>query len=100
MSRRYGTLANTAGLLRRLLMRLPHVSVCAAIVAVTVIVSTADARAAQQPPPIDGVTGTVATEATVRETHEGANKILTKVAGGIGRLFGLKRRSTVQSGDA
>jgi hypothetical protein len=100
MSRRYVTLTNTAGSVRGLLvLRRPRVSVCAAIVAVTVI-GTADAKAAQQSPPIHGVTGTVATEATVRETHEGARKIFAKAADGIGRLFGLKRRSTVPSGDA
>jgi hypothetical protein len=64
------------------------------------VIGVADARAAQQPPPIHGVTGTIATEGTVQETYDGASKILVKAADGIERLFHLNRRSTVHSGDA
>jgi hypothetical protein len=74
-------------------------SVFAGMVAVNVI-GVADTRAAQQPQPIHGVTGTIATEGTVQETYEGANKILVKTADGIEHLFHLKGRSTVHSGDA
>ena len=69
------------------------------IVAVTVI-GAADAKAAQPPPPIHGVTGTIATEGTIQETSEAAHTILVKTAEGVERLFHLNRGSTVHSGDA
>jgi len=72
--------------------------VVAGIVAVNVM-GAADARAAQQPPPIHGVTGTVATEDTIQETSEGGHRILVKARDGVARLFRLNRRSTVD-GDA
>jgi len=88
---------NAVGLMSGwLLMGLPPVF--AGMAAVNVI-GVADARAAQQPPPIHGVTGTIATEGTVQETYEGVNKILVKAADGIEHLFHLSRRSTVHSGD-
>jgi hypothetical protein len=64
-------------------------------VAVLAVAGAADARAEQQPPPIQGVTGTIATEATVQEVHEGAHAILSKAA----RLFRWNRRGTVPAGD-
>jgi hypothetical protein len=73
--------------------------VFAGMVAINVI-GVADARAAQQPVPIHGVTGTIATEGTIQETYGGANKVLVKTADGIEHLFHLKGRSTVHSGDA
>jgi hypothetical protein len=73
--------------------------VFAAVVAINVI-DAADAKAAQQPPAIHGVTGTIATEGTIEETSEGAHTVLVKAADGIERLFHLNRRSTVHSGDA
>lgn len=66
----------------------------AALVLVNVI-GAADARAEQQPPPIHGVTGTIATEETVEDVHEAGRGILGKVA----RLFRWNRRSPVPSGD-
>jgi hypothetical protein len=74
-------------------------SVLASIVAVNVI-GVADARATQQPPPIQGVTGTIATEGTIQETYEGAHKILVKAADGLEHLFHLNGRSTVHGSDA
>lgn len=68
----------------------------AIIVAVNVI-SAAGARAAQQPPPIHGVTGTIATEESIEQTKKGARKVLSKAADGIKHLFRLNRPST---GDA
>jgi hypothetical protein len=64
------------------------------------VTGVAGASTAQQPPPIHGVTGTIATEGTIQETYEGANKVLVKTADGLERLFHLKGRSTVHSGDA
>ena len=66
----------------------------AALVAVNVI-WVAEA-AAQQPPPIQGVTGTIATEASIDETTAAGHGILAKVK----RVLHLNGRSTVPSGDA
>jgi hypothetical protein len=54
------------------------------------------AEAAQQPPPIQGVTGTIATEGTIDETTAAGHGILAKVK----RVLHLNGRSTVPSGDA
>jgi hypothetical protein len=99
MNDKPGTLMKIVGLLSgSLLMGLPPVA--AGMVALSVI-GVADAGAAQQPPPpIHGVTGTIATEGTIQETYAGANKILVKAADGVEHLFHLGRRSTVHGGDA
>jgi hypothetical protein len=81
--------------------RTRHVVFSGIVVASAIsVVGVAGARAAQQPPPIHGVTGTIATEGTVQETYDGAHKILVKAADGIEHLFHLGRRSTVHSRDA
>jgi hypothetical protein len=64
------------------------VMVVAALVLVDII-GAADARAEQQPPPIHGVTGTIATEKTVEDVHDAGRGILGKVV----RLFRWNRRS-------
>jgi hypothetical protein len=91
------TLRNPAGSVSELFLR-GLAPVYAGILVVTVI-GAADAKAAQ-PPPIHGVTGTIATEGTIQETSEAAHTILVKAADGVERLFHLNRRSTVHSGDA
>lgn len=63
------------------------------IAAVTVVISAADARA-QQPPPIQGVTGTIATEESIKDTTEAGGTIFSKAK----RLLHLNRKS--QTGDA
>jgi len=98
MNKRYRMHMKAVGLVSgSLLMGLPPV--LAGMVAVNLI-GGAVVKAAQQPPPIHGVTGTIATEGTIQETYEGANKILVKTADGIERLFHLKGRSTVHGGEA
>jgi hypothetical protein len=79
-----------AGMFRR-----PTLMVIAAFVLVYVI-GASDARAEQQPPPIHGVTGTVATEETVEDVHEVGRGILGKVA----RLFRWNRRSPASGDEA
>jgi hypothetical protein len=64
--------------------------VAAALVLAANVIGAADARAEQQPPPIDGVTGTVATEESKKDVHEAGRGVLGKVA----RLFGVGRRSS------
>ena len=54
------------------------------------------AEAAQQPPPIKGVTGTIATETSIDETTAAGHGILAKVK----RALHLNGKSTVPSGDA
>jgi hypothetical protein len=63
------------------------------------LVGTA-AAAGQQPPPIDGVTGTVAVEGTVQKTYEGLNTVLVKTVDGIEHLFHLTERTVVHGGKA
>jgi hypothetical protein len=66
----------------------------AALLAVNVV-WVAEA-AAQQPPPIQGVTGTIATETSIDETTAAGHGILAKVK----RVLHLNGPSTVPSGDA
>ena len=70
------------------------------IVGMTAVIGGANTRAAQQAPPIHGVTGTIATEGTIQEIDEGAHRILVKTADGIERLFHLGGRSAIHGGDA
>jgi hypothetical protein len=51
--------------------------------------------AAQEPPPIPGVTGTLALEGTVDKTYAGVNTIAVKTANGIQHLFHLTKRTVV-----
>jgi len=67
---------------------------------IVAVIGGAAAKAAQQPPPIHGVTGTIATEGTIQEIDEGAHRILVKTADGIERLFHLGGRSAIHGGDA
>lgn len=73
---------------------LMQASAFAVIVAATVI-GVVDASA-QQPPPIHGVTGTIATETSIEETTAAGGKILGKVK----RILRLNGRNTVPTGDA
>jgi hypothetical protein len=52
--------------------------------------------AAQQPPPIQGVTGTIATETSIDDTTAAGHGILGKVK----RVLHLNGKSTVPAGDA
>jgi len=58
-----------------------------AVIALITVFCGAGVTFGQQPPPIHGVTGTIATETSVQETTAGGNRVLAK----LGRLFGLKR---------
>jgi hypothetical protein len=63
---------------------------------VVTVIGAAEARAGQQPPPIHGVTGTIATETSIEETTAGGNRILGKAAS----LLHLNRRAADRNGDA
>ena len=66
----------------------------AALLAVSVM--WASEAAAQQPPPIQGVTGTIATETSIDETTAAGHGILGKVK----RVLHLNGKSPAPSGDA
>jgi hypothetical protein len=68
--------------------------VAAVVFLALTIMRAPHARAEQQPPPIHGVTGTVATEESRRDTKEAGRGIMSRVAG----LFGLGRKDSI--GDA
>ncbi len=51
--------------------------------------------ARQQPPPIDGVTGTVAIEGTVQQTYAGLNTVVVKTVDGIEHLIHFTERTVV-----
>jgi len=52
-----------------------------------VALSTAAALEAQRPPVIHGLTGTIATEATIKDEHRAANKIVVKTEDGVEHVF-------------
>jgi hypothetical protein len=94
MKARHGTFRKAAGRASGSL-RIGLFPVFAGMVTVAVI-GIADAGAGQQPPPIQGVTGTIATETSIQETSEAGHGIFSKAA----RLLHLKRRNAVESGNA
>ena len=52
-------------------------------------------HAGQQPPPISGVTGTIALEGTVDQTSRAANTVIVKTVDGVRHLFHLTDKTTV-----
>lgn len=59
------------------------------------VLVAATGRAGQQPPPIGGVTGTIALEGTVEKTDAGINAIVVKTRDGIEHLLHLSGRTVV-----
>ena len=53
------------------------------------------AVAGQQPPPIAGVTGTVALERTVEESTHGAHTVIVKTVNGLEHLFHVTERAVM-----
>jgi hypothetical protein len=58
------------------------------------------AVAGQQPPPIDGVTATVATEGTVQKTDQAVHEVVAGTVDGIERLFHLTDPTGAHGGKA
>jgi hypothetical protein len=56
--------------------------------------------AAQQPPPIGGVTGTIALEGTVDQTSEAGKTVIVKTVDGIRHLFHVTEKTTVHGSAA
>jgi hypothetical protein len=65
-----------------------------------VLLASAALSAGQQPPPIGGLTGTIALEGTVQKTYEGANTVAVKTVDGIEHLFHMTDRTVVHGGAA
>jgi hypothetical protein len=57
-------------------------------------------RAEQQPPPINGVTGTIALEGTVDQTSEAGKTVIVKTVDGIRHLFHVTEKTVVHGGAA
>lgn len=70
---------------------LTHAIAASLAVGMCVAIATG-ARAEQQPPPIHGVTGTVATEESRKDTKEAGRGIFSRVA----RLFGAGKGTTAE----
>ena len=51
--------------------------------------------AGQEPPLIDGVTGTIALEGTVDQEYNGANTVIVKTIDGLRHLFHLTEKTVV-----
>jgi hypothetical protein len=56
------------------------------------------APAYAQGPPIHGVTGTVATEATIKEEHKAANKIVVETEDGVEHVYDAAKGLMVHGG--
>jgi hypothetical protein len=52
-------------------------------------------HAGQEPPPISGITGTVALEGTVDQTYKAANTVIVKTVDGVRHLFHLTGKTAV-----
>ena len=73
-----------------------RLQVTAAALLMFAVVAPANARAEQQAPPIHGVTGTVATEESRKDTKAAGRGIMSRVAG----LFGLGRKDSISDAAA
>jgi hypothetical protein len=70
-----------------------HMAAAAAAVLTLAIGPTGRVRAEQQPPPIHGVTGTVATEESTKDTTAAGRGIFSRIAG----LFGRRSSATADA---
>jgi hypothetical protein len=57
-------------------------------------------RAEQTPPPINGVTGTIALEGTVEQTSDAGKTVIVKTVDGIRHLFGVTEKTAVHGSAA
>lgn len=57
-------------------------------------------HAGQQPPPIPGVTGTLALEGTVDQTYKAAHTVIVKTVDGVRHLFHLTEETAVHGGES
>ncbi|MCU1384741.1 MAG: hypothetical protein JWL71_3438, partial [Acidobacteria bacterium] len=57
-------------------------------------------RAEQQPPPIQGVTGTIALEGTIDQTSEAGKSVIVKTVDGMRHLFHVTEKTVVHGSAA
>jgi hypothetical protein len=76
----------------------PYLSV--SVLTSGLLLASAAVSAGQEPPPIGGVTGTIALEGTVQKTYEGAHTVAVKTVDGIEHLFHVTDRTVVHGGAA
>src|SRR5882672_1457314 len=57
-------------------------------------------QAGQQPPPIGGVTGTIALEGTVDQEYKAPNTIAVKTLDGVRHLFHVTGKTLVHGGES
>jgi hypothetical protein len=74
------------------------VLVSSVIVLGGVVLGAWPALAAQATPPIDGVTGTIALEGTVRQEYAGANTVIVKSLDGVEHVFHYTKDLLVHGG--
>ena len=60
--------------------------------------TTAPALDAQRPPVIHGLTGTIATEGTIKDEHKAANKIIVETEDGVEHVFDAAKGLVVHGG--
>jgi hypothetical protein len=70
------------------------------VIAGLVLAATAASAGQDQPPPINGVIGTIALEGTVDKTYQGINTIAVKTADGVRHVLHLTTRMVVHGGNA
>jgi len=71
-----------------------------AVLAGSIVLWSAAARAAQSPPAIPGTTGTIALDGTVEKTYEGANKIIVAAEDGVEHLFHAGKQTEVHGAES
>jgi hypothetical protein len=64
------------------------------------LVTVPGLHAGQQPPPIPGVTGTLALEGTVDQTYKGAHTVIVKTVDGVRHLFHMTEKTAVHGGES
>jgi hypothetical protein len=71
---------------------------CLGVVSMVGIVALGVSPADAQGPPIHGVTGTVATEATIKESHKAGNKIVVATEDGVEHIYDAAKGLVVHGG--
>jgi hypothetical protein len=68
--------------------------------AIAALLLTSLALHAQQPPPIQGVTGTIALEGTIDQTSKAGKTVIVKTVDGMRHLFHVTEKTAVHGGAA
>ena len=69
-----------------------------ALLGFVVVFGASGRAAAQQPPPVGGVTGTIALEGTVQDEYGGANAVVVKTKDGVEHVFHFTKGLLVHGG--